>query len=332
MCAHRRELDKVDKLLAMPNLIIRNFQPNDLSSLTQLINEADRVDDAGFATTPAAFAERLAEPGVEPAENLFVAEVSGRLVGYALLRKRREETVHCISVTGIVHPQWRRQGIGTALMQRAEERAASLRQDKPLFLEAYARERVAGADELALAIGMRPVRYFFYMQCHDLDSLPEPAFPSSITVRNLTPALDAERFLTAYNDAFSDHWGYVPATRKQLQHWFNSSGFCVENTLLAVTDQGDIAGLCIVLFPQMEPEMLKTNPPLIDDLAVPHAYRRQGIGRALLLAGMHRIRKQGFHAAALAVDADNPNHALRLYESVGFAIESRTTAYRKELA
>jgi ribosomal protein S18 acetylase RimI-like enzyme len=36
-------------------------------------------------------------------------------------------------------------------------------------------------------------------------------------------------------------------------------------------------------------------------------------------------------ATGLAVDADNPNKALRLYESVGFAIMSRSTAYRKEL-
>ena len=46
---------------------------------------------------------------------------------------------------------------------------------------------------------------------------------------------------------------------------------------------------------------------------------------------MHHIRAQGFPVAALAVDADNPNQALRLYESVGFAVKSRTTMYWKEL-
>jgi mycothiol synthase len=319
-------------LINLINLTIRNYQPADLSALAQLINEADRVDDAGFATTPTALADRLAEPGVQPADNLFLAEVDGSLVGYALLRKRLEQTIHRIGAVGIVHPRWRRHGIGTALMRRAEQRAALFRQNRPLFLEMFARERVPGVGELAVAMGLRPVRYFFYMQCHELNSLPEPALPASITVRNLNPPLDAEAFLSAYNDAFSDHWGYVPATREQLQHWFNSSSFCADDALLAVTDQGDIAGLCIVLFPQMEPAMLKSNPPVIDDLAVAHAYRRQGIGRALLLAGMHRIRAQGFQAAALGVDADNPNQALRLYESVGFVIESRTIAYGKELA
>jgi GNAT superfamily N-acetyltransferase len=121
------------------NLTIRNFQPTDLPALAQLIKEADRVDDAGFAITPTALGHRLAEPGVTPTENLFVAEIDGRLVGYALLRKRLEETVHRIGVAGIVHPQWRHRGIGTVLMRRAEERARTFRRDKPLFLEVIAR-------------------------------------------------------------------------------------------------------------------------------------------------------------------------------------------------
>jgi len=315
----------------MTNVNIRSFQPDDLPALVRLINEADRVDDAGNATTLTGLSHRLAEPRIKPAENLYVAEADGRLVGYVLVLPRPEANLLRIGTAGIVHPQWRRQDIGTALMRRAEERARVFRSDKPVFLEMFARERIAGHDELALSLGLRPVRYFFYMQCHNLSSLPAPAFPPGIHMRTLNPLQDADPFLAAYNDGFSDHWGYVPTTREQLEHWFHSPHFCAEDALLAVTEEGQIAGLCIVIFPQMEPEMLKTNPPLIDDLAVPHAYRRQGIGRALLLAGMHRIHGRGFQACALGVDADNPNQALHLYESVGFVVASRSTAYRREL-
>ena len=310
---------------------MRNYRPADLPALVDLINEADHVDDAGFAITPTVLAFRLEGPGVAPDENLFLAEVDGRMVGYVLLHQRREESVHRIGVVGIVHPQWRRRGIGTALMRRAEERAAMLRRDKPLFLEVGAREKVAGVDQLALAMGLQPVRYFFYMQCPNLDALPEPVLPPGMAIRTVRLPEDAGSLRIAYNDGFSDHWGYVPATAEQFRHWFASSLFCADDTLLAVTADGQIAGICIVEFPQMDPEMKKTNPPLIDDLAVPHAFRRQGIGRAMLLAGMQRIRAQGFPAAALAVDVDNPNRALRLYESVGFAVKSRTIMYRKEL-
>lgn len=315
----------------MSNLTIRNYQPDDLPALVRLINEADQVDDAGNATTPAALSHFLAGSRIKPKENLFVAEVGGRVVGYVRASQRPEATIDRIGAVGIVHPQWRRQGIGTALMRRAEERARALRRDKPLFLEMSVRARIAGAAELALAMGLQPVRYFFYMHCRDLEHLPEPVFPPGVRVRNFVMGQDEEELVRANNDGFSDHWGFVPDTVEQMRHRVHMPGVQTDDWLLAVDSQDHIVGFCLLYFPQMAAEMLDSNPPHIDDLAVIHAWRRRGLGRALLLAGMHRLRQHGFPVAALGVDVDNPNQALRLYESVGFEVVSRSTAYRKEL-
>ncbi|MBC7232336.1 MAG: GNAT family N-acetyltransferase [Chloroflexi bacterium] len=316
----------------MAEWMIRNYRPDDLLALTQLINEADRVDGAGYATTASALAHRLAKPGVNPTQNLFLTEVDDLLVGYVRTSFKSEEAFDRVNAVGIVHPNWRRRGIGTALMQRAIEHARTFKRDKPLFLQIGVRHQVAGAEELALSLGLKPVRYFFYMECHDLDHIPEPVFPEGISVRPYIVGQDDAAFVETYNEGFSDHWGYVPTTLDEVKHWQNAPGFRAENNLLAVDASGRIVALCLVLFPQMEPDLLQKNPPLIDDLAVHPAYRRRGIGRALLLAGMRRIREEGYHAAALGVDADNPNQALRLYESVGFTTVARSTYYRKELA
>ncbi|MGQ9493295.1 MAG: GNAT family N-acetyltransferase [Anaerolineae bacterium] len=315
----------------MSELEIRNYRPDDLLALTQLINDADRVDNAGYATTAAALAHWLAEPGINPTKNLFLAELEGHLVGYVRISLRSEKDIDCMHVKGIVHPQWRRRGIGTALMQRAEAHARTFKRDKPLVLEMHVHHPVAGAKELALSLGLKPVRYSFYMECHDLEHLPEPVFPEGISMRTYVVGQDEEDFLEAYNEGFADHWGYFPITLDHVRHWQSSPSFRAQNNLLAVDTNGRIAGLCLVVFPEREPDMLQKNPPLIDDLAVRPAYRRRGIGRALLLAGMRCIREEGYRAAALGVDADNPNQALRLYESVGFVIVSRSTAYRKDL-
>jgi mycothiol synthase len=315
----------------LSNCAVRTYRDDDLQPLAALINAADRVDNAGFSTTESALAHQLQEPSALPKENVFVAEQTGRLVGYVIVNERREEAFDRIGVIGIVHPEHRLQGIGSALMQRAESRARELRRGKPLFLEMVARQPVAGAAELALSVGMQPVRHFFYMQCSDLAALPEPVLPAGICLRRYIAGSDEDAFVKAYNDGFSDHWGYVPHTREKEEHRVGNSGFVSDDTLLAVDSGGRIAGLCVVLIPPVEPDMREANPPMIDDLAVTHAYRRRGLGRGLLRAGMRRIRDQGFSAAALAVDVDSPNRALRLYESVGFRVVSASTAFRKEL-
>lgn len=315
----------------MPEFEIRDYRDDDLPALVRLINEADRVDGAGFATTEAALEHRLVMPNCAPRDAVYLAEQDGTLIGWAMTWVRHEESLDRITASGIVHPGYRRRGIGTALMRRVQEAGQGLRGVKPAFLEMFVRERVNGAAELALSLDMQPVRYFFYMECHDLQHLPAPLLPAGLRLRSYVPDQDGEPFVAAYNDGFSDHWGYAQHTLDDERHRVSAPGFRAEDNLVATDADGRIAGLCIVLVPLMDEDALRRNPPLIDDLAVTHAQRRRGLGRALLLASMRRIRDLGFPAAALAVDADNPNKALCLYKSVGFQVVSRDTAFRREL-
>ena len=316
----------------MPGFQIRTYRDDDLPALVRLINAADRVDGAGFATTEEALAHRLSMFRAVMHAAVYLALEEERLVGWVMLWARRELSQDRIVANGVVHPEYRRRGIGTELMRHVEEHARGLWRDRSTVLEVHARERVTGLADLAISLGMRPVRYFFYMECHELPSVPDTTLPEGMRLRAYRVGHDEEAFVAAYNDGFSDHWGYTEHTLQMEQHRIHEPGFRPEDTLLAVDAQGRIAGLCIVVVPQMDKELLHDNPPLVDDLAVMHAYRRRGLGRALLLAGMSRIRDLGFSASALAVDADNPNQALRLYESVGFQVVSRSTAFRKELA
>jgi len=314
----------------MTQTVIRPYLPNDLPALVELLNAADRVDNAGLATTVQALAHQLQEPGMNPNENCFVAEQDGRLLGYARVFCKHAEDLDRMIVLGIVHPAARRQGLGTALVRRAAERGRAMQTPgQRSFLHMPVRERVAGAAELASSLGLQAVRFFYYMECQDLTHLPEPTLPHGFHLRNFVQGQDEIAFHEAYNDGFSDHWGFAPSTFEQVQHWAHSPSFRSEDNLLAIDEQGHIAGLCLVLFPPVQPGSARLG--MIDDLAVPHAFRRRGIGRALLLAGMRHIREQSASTAALSVDVDNPNQALRLYESVGFVTQSRSISFQEEL-
>lgn len=69
----------------------------------------------------------------------------------------------------------------------------------------------------------------------------------------------------------------------------------------------------------------------VDLIGVDEAYRRNGIGRRLLLAGLTRLRgKPGLRQVNLTVDLKN-EAAIRLYHSLGFEKERDMVAFRKNV-
>ena len=59
------------------------------------------------------------------------------------------------------------------------------------------------------------------------------------------------------------------------------------------------------------------------------AWRRRGLATALIAESLRLLRDRGMTSAGLGVDADNPSGALGLYEGLGFAVDSRSTAWRR---
>ncbi len=58
---------------------------------------------------------------------------------------------------------------------------------------------------------------------------------------------------------------------------------------------------------------------------------KQGLARCLLVMSIKMFQKMGMEETALGVDAQNPNHALSLYEGVGYQVNKKYITYRKPL-
>jgi ribosomal protein S18 acetylase RimI-like enzyme len=69
----------------------------------------------------------------------------------------------------------------------------------------------------------------------------------------------------------------------------------------------------------------------ISVLGVAPAWRRQGLGLALLQESFRRIRATGETVAALGVDSENPTGATRLYERAGMRVLWQADVWEKGL-
>ena len=89
------------------------------------------------------------------------------------------------------------------------------------------------------------------------------------------------------------------------------------------------AGICLNgIFPEHNARVGRQEG-WVSALGVRQPYRKQGLGRALLLADMKALQDEGMQWAMLAVDTENLTGALRLCEGVGFRPAKRAAAFRK---
>ncbi len=231
-----------------------------------------------------------------------------------------------------VHPAHRDRGLGSALLQWGEERARAaipgLPPEARVVLRAGTFNTVRDAQTLLENAGFTHVRTFYRMLIEMDAPPPAPAWPDGITVRTLgTGKDDLRAAYEASQDVFRDHWGHLPIRFETWLHWVeNNPDFDPALWYLAM-DGDTIAGYCFCL-PKM-PE----DPGLgwVDELGVRRAYRRHGLGQALLQHAFGELWQRGTRKVGLGVDASSLTNATRLYERVGMHVARETWQYEKEL-
>jgi mycothiol synthase len=299
-------------------LIIRTYRgEGDIQAITALYNAAATVDGPEWGQSEGDVRLTMTSPEARPEENAFLFEVDDQLVAYGRIffEEGPEESIFFLQ--GMVHPDWRRQGIGTRLMerleQRAEERLAEAK-NETVYLHAGVQLKHEDRQALFRKMGYDVARYYFDMECplYEEDApvdLPEEGYPAGIVVRTMVQRPDLRGVKQTADEAFRDHWGHAESTLEQWQP----------------------AGICLNGFSPDRNTHLGREEGWVNVLAVRRPYRRQGLGRALLLAGMSGLQQAGMEWAMIGVDTENLTGALRLYESVGFRPVRRSAAFRKRI-
>ena len=301
---------------------IRNYRPGDFDSYVQLHTETIKLDRSGRSISKQRLAEDLEHPSFHPENDLFVAEHGGSIIGYAAVFL--EAAIKRAILECLIHPLQREKGIATELI-RCAIRHAKAAESK--VAQVSVPEINLPARNLASRLGFKFIRHFYELRL-DLNNIRLPDLePSGYIIRSLGRE-EADKLTHIQNRAFADSWGFNPNTPEEIEYRINLSSCSPKNIMMAYLKNHPI-GYCWTRI------LMEDNPAAggmkgeIHMLGVDPDYRKKGIGRNVLLAGLADLKSKGVTIVELTADGEDPV-ALGLYESVGFKICSRTEWYEKK--
>jgi mycothiol synthase len=171
----------------------------------------------------------------------------------------------------------------------------------------------------------RVIRHFYRMRIDFDGSLTKPEWPEGMSVRNATRE-DARLAYDVHQESFEDHWEHERMPFEVWAHHMLREGLFDSKLWFLVERDNDMTAIAICREHEAEKGL-----GWISVVGVRKPWRRQGLGRALLLQCFHEFRRRGFHAAALGVDGESLTGANRLYESAGMRVVRRSDVYEKAL-
>ncbi len=287
---------------------IRPYQAGDEAGLVRVWNAAMWADPIDLR----AWRERyLLDPVFDP-RCCLVADSGGDLVGFAFGMHPVDAETAWIVGFGVV-PERRRQGIGTALLDRLQqdlERAGARRVVVGPYVPTYVSP---GVDEAAYAEAVA------FLQARGYATESRPLSMRSLLTGYRGPADARERRQALAGEGIvireataADILPLLEFLRTEFPHWSPDAtgvmqelfaGDPVRCTMHLAEDQGIIIG-----FAQSRAE--RFGP-----FGVNPAYRGRGVGGVLLQQTLLAMRARGFHAAWFLWTSDR---AARLYRQYGF--------------
>jgi len=255
-----------------------------------------------------------ADPGFLRGRYLDGARARGgwqgpQLVCASALRPSGDGPGAALVTTGLVHPQWRRRGLGGSAFDWAADQAG------PAGLTADTEALSDGAHALYLARGLSQVFAEDVMQLPAAVTPPPPASPPAGLRLSTWDQAGPARFFAVYEASFRDRPGYPGWSQDRWADWISADDdFRAAWALLATVDGTD-AGFIVA-----------DAGGWIIQVGVLPAARGRGLGAVLVAAAVRLMRAGGQGVITLNVNVDNP-HAAALYRRLGFALAGRRARY-----
>jgi ribosomal protein S18 acetylase RimI-like enzyme len=306
--------------------------PSDYAGIARLREACAVQDGSDEMPTEADIANSLENPvDMDPHRDLILGQVGEALVAMHSSTLRFVDGAWVANLRGFVHPSWRRRGLGRALLRFGERHARAVMPanagDEPGVWQAIATSLEQGAHALYRRAGYSPFRYAFTMT-RDLNfPIPQLDLPPGLEIRPARPH-HFRAIWEAEREAFQDAWGYTPWPEENYQRFLGFPHY--DPALWRVAWDGDqIAGMVLSFINAEENAAFGRSRGYTEDIAVRRPWRRRGLASALLADSLRALQALGLKEAALGVDAESPDRALRLYGNLGFRTIVKWTFYRR---
>jgi len=294
--------------------------PEQTSRVIQITLDAAIVDE--MAPLSEHVLIHLHHGGDSHDEHMIAIDQSGEIQGY--LHLDATDAVEGPVLEVVVHPDSRRNGIGTALVQSALDRTGESR------IRLWAHGELSSAYGMAEKLGFEKSRELWQMRRSLFAPFPKAQFPSELVIRSFEVGFDENEWLELNSQVFTDHPEQGRMTREDLdvrmsEAWFDPAGF------LIATRDGKMVGYHWTKVHGGQGSHGHAEIGEIYVLGVSPNERGTGLAKALSIRGLEHLRNHQLPAAMLYVDADN-KAAIGLYESLGFAHWDTDVMFRKEQA
>jgi mycothiol synthase len=312
----------------MASFDIRHYQtadPDDLPALARLFAETPEVATSGEDISEAMLRAQYEWPAHDPTRDRWVAlspDEPGALAGYACVFK--SPPTPRADVLLVVHPAWRSRGLGSELLRRALDHARAL---GATDASCYAEETDPAAIAFAAAHRFTPAPGYNRLVAPSDTSFPAPTLPNGYTIRACRGEPDQPLFIESANTCYSGLWGHNVVTPDVARDWLvglDPSGVC-----FLFGPDGALVGRGMAQRIQRDGQLTG----YLDAPGVVPALRGASLYVPLLLWGAAWLahHPDGPVARYLLESWGDDPATIAAYQSLGFTLDRRETAYRLPL-
>ena len=179
--------------------------------------------------------------------------------------------------------------------------------------------RARGCEELTANLEMSLDR-------SDAAQLEDVPLPDSFDIRPMRSSAETRVLTRTQNTVFEKHWGFSKNTPEEIQAKLDLPESGPEHVLFVESEEGDIAAY---VWTALEWEDHHTIGRIWMTGVMPE-FRKSGLGRCVVTAGIKHVLSQGASRVSLEVVEHN-TAAVRIYEQAGFKPTGRVAWHELKL-